>query len=218
MAASGPRQMYPTVPRFSSPCRCTHHPINRHSASERSSRAEHDRDAAIGVEEVDDGVADVLPIAGEAGPGRRHEVQQQIEKCVVGIVAQAGVEARRKVGVDRAAEGTVHAAGRIDDGVLLGDVGTRRKRRAHRRAAERRRPRDIGAVGIARIDEKTVRKALSVIEDINPDHLSADKPGPDGPLDVDPARHSHRGCPARSCSEFRFRSGRLSRRLFRSVG
>jgi hypothetical protein len=29
------------------------------------------------------------------------------------------------------------------------------------------------------LDEKTVRKALSVIEDINPDHLSADKPGPD---------------------------------------
>ena len=60
-----------------------------------------------------------LPLSPPSAPGAKLSVQ--IEIGVGGVVAQAGREIRRQVGVDERAEGAADAAGG-QDGVLLRDV------------------------------------------------------------------------------------------------
>ena len=55
--------------------------------------AEHQRNAAGAVEEIDQRVADALLIAVQAAAGRRDEIQREIQIGIVGIVAQARLEA-----------------------------------------------------------------------------------------------------------------------------
>ena len=112
------------------------------------SAAEHQRNAAGGVEEPGQRVGDILLIDIKAA--RRAEVQRQIQVGIVGVVTQARVEVRRHVGVDQRAERADDAAGRINDGVLLRDIAPSREIRIHRGAAECCAAGDVGAVGIGR--------------------------------------------------------------------
>ena len=116
----------------------------------RRQRAEHDWDAAGRVKEVDEGVADVLLVGVETRARRWNEAEREIEIRIVGAVAETCREARRQIGIDQRRKLAVHPAARIDDGVLLRDIGAGRKARIHGRVAKRCRPRDVGAVGADR--------------------------------------------------------------------
>ena len=118
----------------------------------RRQPAEHQRNAAVGIEETDDRVGGTLLIGVEAAARRRDEVQREIQIRIVAVVTQTGFEIRRQIGVGERIERAADAAGGIEDGVLLGDIRPRRERRLHGRATERRRAGDIGAVGIRRRD------------------------------------------------------------------
>jgi hypothetical protein len=56
---------------------------------------------------------------------------------MISVGAGRGRKATWQIGVGNAAESPADTAGRIEDGVLLGDIGPRREVRAHRRATER---------------------------------------------------------------------------------
>ena len=79
----------------------------------RRQRAEHHRNAAGGVEEIDAcALADVLLVDVEAAVlGARSESQREIEIGVVGVVAEARVKPRRQIGVDQRCERAADAAG-----------------------------------------------------------------------------------------------------------
>ena len=69
----------------------------------RGQAAEHQRDAAGAVEEIDERVADVVWLPLRV-PGAGVEGQSQIEIDVVGVVAERGLEPRGQIGVGQRAE------------------------------------------------------------------------------------------------------------------
>ena len=108
---------------------------------------ESQRNAAGGIEEIGQRIADIGLVAVEAAGDS--EAELEVEIGVVGVVAQARGHAGRQVAVDERAEGAAaEAAGGVEDGVLPGHVTARRKARIHGRAAERRGAGDVDAVGI----------------------------------------------------------------------
>ena len=90
---------------------------------------------------------------------RRDEVQRQIEKGVRGVIAQAGREIRRQVGVYERTEGAADAAGGREDGILLRDIGPCRVHRTDSGAAQGRRARDIGERRRRRIEQHQILRA-----------------------------------------------------------
>src|SRR5204862_260456 len=89
-------------------------------------RGERHRNAAGGVERIDQRVGNVVLVAVEGAGRRRREIQDQVEVGVGGIVAQRIVEVRRQIGVDQRAEAAAYAAGG-QDGVLFLDIAAGRE-------------------------------------------------------------------------------------------
>ena len=97
----------------------------------------------LAVEEIDQRVADIGLVVAEAAGRRRHEGQREIEIGMAGVVAQAGLEARRQIGVDGGAKRAAHAP-RRQDRILLGDIAAIGIDRIDRRPAQRRGALHIG--------------------------------------------------------------------------
>ena len=113
------------------------------------SAAEHHRNAAIAVEEADERVGGILLIDVEtAAELAEDEVQREIEKYVMGIVAQARLEAGGNAERIERTEGATDAAGRGQDGVLLRHVIAGQERRA-RAAVQRAVPLTLANVDVA---------------------------------------------------------------------
>ncbi len=111
---------------------------------------EYQRNAACRVEGISQCVCDIPLIVVQAGQLRHCEVE--VEVGVIRVIAQAGRKRERQISAYQQTEGAVDAADSVDDGILLRDIGTRRKGRVDRRAAERGRARHVGAVRRRRRD------------------------------------------------------------------
>ena len=78
--------------------------------SPRRQRAEHQRNAAVGVEEIGQRVGDILLVDVEPAGG--NEIEREIEIGVGGVVAQGGLNSGQ-VGIDQRAEGAADAAAAV---------------------------------------------------------------------------------------------------------
>lgn len=97
-------------------------------------RAESQRYAAGAIEEIGQRTADIGLIAAQTTG--HAEAERQVEIDIVGVIAQRCAETRRQIGVHHRSERrATESTGRIQNGVLPGDVTARREFRLDRRAA-----------------------------------------------------------------------------------
>ncbi len=120
-------------------------------------RAVHHGNAARGVEEMRERVADPLLVPIEAGGNR--EIQSEVEIGVAGIATESSLHVGWQMARDQRSEHAADAAGCGEDRVAFSDIAAAREIRIHRGTAQCRNAGDIGDGCPRRVDLDQVSRA-----------------------------------------------------------